>query len=103
MTNTYDPATTIGKIRMFCLDKGTGNTWIFSDEEISAYYDITEDVRLAAALALEDIASDKALAVKVKKVGEIELTSGVDIAKALQSRADSLRASVENGSVFAVI
>lgn len=103
MTNTYDPGTIIGKIRMMCLDKGISNTWIFSDEEISAYYDITEDVRLAAALALEDIASDKALTVKVKQVGDIQLTSGCDIAKVLQARADSLRASVESGSAFAVI
>lgn len=103
MTNTYDPGTTIGKIRMMCLDKGTSDIWIFSDEEISAYYEITEDIRLAAALALEDIASDKALTVKVKQVGDIQLTTGVDMAKVLQSRADSLRASVDDGSAFAVI
>jgi len=101
MTNTYDPGTAVGKVRMLCLDKGP--EWIYSDEEISAYLSLEADIRLAAALALEDIANNQALLNKVKKVGTIELTSGVDIAKVLMTRAESLRSSVENGSAFTVI
>jgi len=101
MTNTYDPGTDAGKVRMLCLDKGP--VWIYSDEEISAYLSLEADIRLAAALALEDIANNQALLNKVKKVGTIELTSGVDIAKVLMTRAESLRSSVENGSAFTVI
>lgn len=103
MAYTYDPATDIGKVRLFCLDRGVGDTWIFSDEEIQAYLSIEYgDVRLAAALALEDIANNKALTEKVKKVGDIELVPGVDIAKTLIERAESLRSLVETSSAFGV-
>jgi hypothetical protein len=102
MTNTYDPGTVTGKVRMLCGDKGPD--WIFSDEEISAYLSLSEnEPRLAAALALEDIANNQALITKVKKVGSIELTSGVDIAKVLMARAETLRASVEDSSSFGVV
>jgi len=103
MTNTYDPGTDVGKVRLFCQDRGTGGTWIFSDEEIQAYLSLeSNDIRLAAALALEDIANNKALTDKVKQVGDIQLVTGVDMAKTLMSRAESLRSSVENSSVFGV-
>ena len=101
MTNTYDPGTVIGKVRMLCLDKGP--EWIYSDEEISAYLSLESDIRHAAALALEDIANNQALLNKVKKVGSIEMTSGVDIAKVLMARAESLRSSVEDSSSFGVV
>ena len=103
MTNTYDPGTDIGKVRLFCQDRGLNGTWIFSDEEISAYLSVeSDDIRLAAAQALEDIANNQALTDKVKQVGEIQLVPGVDIAKVLMNRASSLRSSVENSSVFGV-
>jgi len=103
MTNTYDPGTDVGKVRLFCQDRGTGGTWIFSDEEIQAYLSLeSNDIRLAAAQALEDIANNQALTDKVKQVGEIQLVPGVDIAKVLMNRASSLRSSVENSSVFGV-
>jgi len=103
MAYTYDPATDIGKVRLFCLDRGTGDTWVFSDEEIQAYLSIEYgDIRLAAALALEDIANNKALTEKVKQVGDIELVPGVDIAKTLMERAESLRSLVETSSAFGV-
>ena len=103
MANTYDPGTDIGKVRLFCQDRGLNGTWIFSDEEIQAYLSLeSNDIRLAAALALEDIANNKALTDKVKQVGDIQLVTGVDMANALMSRAEALRSSVENSSVFGV-
>ena len=103
MTNTYDPGTDVGKVRLFCQDRGTGGTWIFSDEEIQAYLSLQyNDIRRAPALALEDIANNKALTEKVKQVGDIQLVTGIDMAKALMSRAEALRSSVENSSVFGV-
>jgi hypothetical protein len=103
MANTYDPGTDIGKVRLFCQDRGLNGTWIFSDEEIQAYLSLeSNDIRLAAALALEDIANNKALTDKVKQVGDIQLVTGVDMAKTLMSRAEALRSSVENSSVFGV-
>jgi len=103
MTNTYDPGTDVGKVRLFCQDRGTGGTWIFSDEEIQAYLSLeSNDIRLAAAQALEDIANNQALTDKVKQVGEIQLVPGVDIAKVLMNRASSLRSSVENLPIFGV-
>jgi len=102
MTSTYDPGTVIGKARLMGMDRGPD--YRFSDEEISSFLSISDDdPRLAAALMLEDTANNQALLTKVKKVGEIELTSGVDIAKVLMSKAAMLRESVESGSAFAVI
>jgi hypothetical protein len=110
MTNTFDPSTSIGKVRMFCLDKGLTSVfsaWVYSDEEILSYISMAEggDLRLSGALALEDIASNQALLTKnkVKKVGDIELTTGVDMAKMLLQRAETLRESVNSGYAFAVI
>lgn len=106
MVYTYNPGTSIGQIRMLCLDKGSESPfgdWVYTDAEISAYYEIEGDIRLAAASALEDLANNQAILTKVKKVGDIELTSGVDIAKQFMSRADRLRASVENGSYFGAV
>lgn len=101
MTETYDLSTSIGQVRLLCLDRE--DPYLFSDEEIQVYLTLEDnDTRLAAALALENIAHSKTLLDKVRKVGEIELVPGVDIAKQLMQRAEMLRSTVYGGSYFAV-
>jgi hypothetical protein len=67
----------------------------FSDEEIAAFLDMTgDDVRYAAADALDTIASDQALVVKAVKILDLQ-TDGPATAESLMKRADKLRAQAD--------
>lgn len=74
---------------------------IFADTEIAAFLlDADDNVRLAAAEALDTIASDEALTSKVIKDRELT-TDGAKVAEALHKRAESLRKRVKDAEVAA--
>ena len=90
MTFTYVPGTPIGLVRLLCTDRDPDNE-IFSDEEIAVFLDLNEqDVRLAAADALDQIAASQALILKYIEVNGLK-TNGQAVANALHQQAESLR------------
>ena len=90
MTITYDLATDIGRMRLLIPDRDL-TTAVFDDDEISAFLALEGDVRSAAALALETIAADQALVLKVMRLLDVQ-TDGRAVAEALLKRAALLRA-----------
>jgi hypothetical protein len=75
---------------------------IFQDAEIDAFLDMNDDsIRLAAASALETIATDQALVLKVLVTLDLE-TDGAKVADSLMKRAASLRAQEESVGAFDV-
>ncbi len=95
MTFTYDTTTDIGKVRMLIPDRDENNA-IFQDEEIQAFLDLNDSsVKRAAAEALETIASDQALTLKV--ISTLDLTTnGASVSDALLKRAERLRTASED-------
>jgi len=90
MAFTYDVSTSRGQVRMLVPDRNY-DTYIFEDEEIDAFLSLeSSDVRKAAAMALETIASDQALTLKVIRILELQ-TDGAKLADALMKRAAQLR------------
>lgn len=93
MTITYDLATDIGRMRLLIPDRDL-TTAVFDDDEISAFLALEGDVRSAAALALETIAADQTLVLKVMRLLDVQ-TDGRAVAEALLKRAALLRAQAE--------
>jgi hypothetical protein len=87
---TYDPTTSVGRCRLLVKDNVQA-TAIFDDEDYEAFLALEGDVRLAAAQALETIASDEALQTGVFKAGPVSL-DGATVSDALLKRAELLRA-----------
>lgn len=103
MAFTYDPSTSNGKIRMLINDRDENNP-IYQDAEIAAFLDMEGDVRRAAAAALEAIASDQAMVLKVIRIQDLS-TDGAKVADALRAHARQLRADADtadaaDGSLF---
>lgn len=91
MAFTFDLGTDVGKVRLLVPDR-TAAEPLFEDEEIGAFLALeVGNVRRAAALALETIAADEALTLKV--VQSLDLTTdGAKLLEALLKRAKLLRA-----------
>ncbi len=101
MAFTYDTTTDRGRVRMLITDRDETNP-IFQDAEIDAFLDMNDDsIRLAAASALETIATDQALVLKVLVTLDLE-TDGAKVADSLMKRAASLRAQEESVGAFDV-
>lgn len=104
MTFTYDVSTSTGKVRMLIPDRDEQNV-IFQDDEIQAFLSLNDSsVKRAAAEALETIASDQALTLKVISLMDLS-TNGASLATALMARAKQLRESAdqtdaEDGELF---
>lgn len=105
MTITYDTATNIGKTRMLIPDRDLSSA-VFQDVEIQAFLDLNEaNVRRAAAEALETIASDQAMTLKVIRLLDLS-TDGRAVSQALLERAARLREAAvlaedsEDGGLF---
>lgn len=100
MATSYSTAslgTAQNKVRLLIPDTDTGGNHVFEDEEIDAFLAIEgSDVRLAAAHALEVIASSEALKLKVLKVGDVQ-TDGAKLSEALLARAQRLRDAAAAG------
>lgn len=99
---TLDPATDIGAIRMIVQDKNVEQL-LFSDADISALLSLNgNDVRLSAAAALDIMASNQAMILKVIRLLDLS-TDGSAVARALREHANQLRTdaaetdSVEGG------
>ena len=92
MAFTYDLTTVVGKIRMLIPDRVTpGHVW--EDDELTALYTLEgNDLRLGAAMALEAMASDQAMVLKVIRLLDVT-TDGAKVSDALLKRAVGLRAA----------
>lgn len=107
MTFTYDTSTDLGRVRLMIPDRVEAEA-IFTDEELTSFIALETDVRRSTALALETIASDQALVLKVMALGDVS-TNGAAVAKALMDRAAQLRVqaleaeAAEDGGTFDVI
>lgn len=101
MAFTFDPATDRGKVRLLINDTDTATVanQIFDDASIDAFLALSDDeeVKLAAALALDTIASNQAYLQKKVKLGDIA-TDGPAVAAALRQHAATLRAEVEGAT-----
>jgi hypothetical protein len=96
VTFTYDLATDVGRVRLMVPDRDEDDP-IFDDEEIGGFVAIEGDTKLAAALALETIASDTAMALQWIKAGSVQL-DGQKASDAILARAGMLRQQVEFGT-----
>jgi hypothetical protein len=94
MTATYDLSTDTGKVRLLIPDTsiaGGESGVLFTDQEIAGFLLLEGDsVRRATALALETLASNQALVLKVIKIQDLQ-TDGSKVAESLMSRAQKLR------------
>jgi hypothetical protein len=79
----------IGRVRLLIPDRSL-DLFVFQDEEIEAFLEIEGGVKLAAALALETIASDIAMVDKVIRIMDLQ-TDGAKTSDALLARAKLLR------------
>lgn len=90
---TLDPATDIGMVRMIVQDKNSEQA-LFSDAEINALLSLNgSDVRLAAAAALDIMASNQVMILKVIRLLDLS-TDGAAVARALREHANQLRTDV---------
>jgi hypothetical protein len=90
VTYTNERGTDTGLIRLLIPDRVQGEA-IFQDEEIADFLALEASVvKRAAALALESIASDQALVLKVLKLDKNQ-TDGAKLSDALLKRAALLR------------
>lgn len=94
MAFTYDLSTSIGKVRKLIPDRDEVNA-VFQDDEIQDYLTENSDsVRRAAAEALETIATDQTLVLKVIKTLDLS-TDGAAMMDALLKRASLLRTAAD--------
>lgn len=86
----YDPATDIGKVRLLVDDRDPANL-MFKDAEIQAFLDLESDnIRLAAARALETMATNQVMILKRIKLLDLE-TDGSVVARELRALAKQFR------------
>ena len=91
-----DFTTDAGKVRLLLND--TGDSQVFSNDEITAYLELEGgNIKLAAAQALETIADDEALTSKYIRTQDLS-TNGPAIAASLRERAKGLRAEARGAS-----
>lgn len=89
-TVTTDPTTTIGLVRLLITDVDEAAP-VFTDEQITAFLTLEGDnVRLAAAQALDTMASSEVLISKVIRTQDLQ-TDGAKVAAELRARAQALR------------
>lgn len=92
---TYDLATDIGTVRLLIPDRVAANA-IFTDAEIQAFIDIYPGrLRYAAAEAIDTIAVDEALVLKVVSLLDVT-TDGASVAREMRQRANRLRETSDN-------
>jgi hypothetical protein len=100
MSYSADPITDVGKLRLLCTDRRVDNV-IFQDEDYTAFLSLEgSNLKRTAALALETIATDQVLVLKVMTTLGVQ-TNGQAVASAILARAKVLRDSAlfdENNS-----
>ncbi|MDP9820388.1 hypothetical protein [Nocardioides massiliensis] len=88
--STYNLGEPAGKVRLLLNDVAA--PWVFSDDEIEAFLDMEGDnVKLAAAQAIDTNADDQLLASKVLRTQDVT-TDGAKLADSMRRRAAALRA-----------
>lgn len=99
MSFTYDVATSRGRVRLLCRDAVTPGE-LFEDEEIDAFLALNNaEVLPAAAMALENVATNEVLVQKRIRLLDLQ-TDGPAEAAALLKLAASLRAQYESAGGF---
>lgn len=101
--------TPAGQVRLLINDVNEADL-VFSDEEIAAFLSLEGDnVKLAAAQAIDTIADDQALVLKVLRDHE-QTTDGAKLADSLRKRATALRAQAaeavdesDDGAYFEIV
>ena len=109
MVFTYLVADDIGKVRLLCNDNVSASA-IFQDDEIT-YFLTMEDsnIRRAAALALETIASNEVLVQKVIRLLDISTNGASESAELLKraallrQQADEAESNVDGGIEIAEV
>jgi hypothetical protein len=97
---SYDLATDRGKVRLLIPDSKV-DSFVFLDNEIDGFLAMETGVKRAAALALETIASDQVLVLKVIKILDLT-TDGAKTSDALLKRAEKLRGQAGDEEELAV-
>lgn len=91
MAFTADLATDIGKVRMLLTDVDSANPLFPNDTQIQAFLDLElQDIKHAAALALETIASNRIMTLMMVQLLDLKVDS-VTFAKSLMDTAKRLR------------
>lgn len=94
MAFTFDVSSERGRVRLLVPDTSP-TAFVFEDAEVDAFLLLEGgSVRRAAALALETLASNQALVLKVIKLMDLQ-TDGAKLSDALLKRAGLLRAQAE--------
>lgn len=94
MSFTYDVSTDAGKVRLIITDTDAALP-LFQDDEIAAWLALKGgSILLAAASALDTIASSEALILKKIRLLDVT-TDGPAVAKALRDHAEALRKQVQ--------
>lgn len=97
---SYDLSTDFGKIRAIIPDNNA-TSYVFEDDEIEAFFAIEgSSLKRATALALETIASNEAMVLKVIRLLDIS-TDGAKVADSLLKRAALLRKQADDEEVAA--
>ncbi len=90
MTFTYDLGSLAGQVRLLIGDTDAADP-LFQDDEVATFLGIEEDdILLAAALALDVMASTQAMVLKVLTQNGVS-TNGAAVAQALRAQAAVLR------------
>lgn len=93
MSYTYTLSTDVGLVRALIPDNQQ-TAPIFQDEEITAFLLLEGGVKRATALAIETIATNQALILKVMRLLQLQ-TDGAKLSDALLKRAALLRKQAE--------
>jgi len=99
MAFTYDPATDRGKVRLLIGDTATQNpaAQLFNDDEVDAFMVMEgQVVALAAARALEALAANQVMVLKVIRLLDLS-TDGAAVARELRQQAKQLREEADAG------
>jgi hypothetical protein len=97
---TYEPSTPRGKVRLLIgdTDVETPDVQLFTDEEIDAFLSMEDqEAAPAAALALEAIAANQVMVLKVIRTQDLS-TDGAAVARELRQQARQLREDADAGS-----
>lgn len=102
MTITYDPTTSVGRVRLLVADNDVGGVVRLEDEEIEALLDMRgSNVHLAAASALRIFANNEALILKRIRLLDLDL-NGPAVAESLRRNADALEAEVDEAATVEI-
>lgn len=93
MAFTYDLATDVGKVRLLVPDRDAAYP-AFQDGDLTALLSLEGDVRRAAALALETIAADTVMTLRVTTTLGLTV-DGAKASDAILKRAATLRTQAD--------